>query len=118
MKKIIIGLLLIVLSTTGAWAMSYDEASKLDKPIILYINMFGCSACKHFDVFFQQAESKFSSKYTFVKENISFSQMAQKLKVNSAPSVFIIQPKTRSSQKIKWECLRQRACFEETLQKY
>lgn len=118
MKKVLIGLFFMILSATGSWAMSYDEASKFDKPIVLYINMFGCSACKHFDTFFQQAEIKYSNKYNFVKENISFSEIAQKLKVDSAPSVFIIQSKVNTASRIKWECLRNNACFEEVLQKY
>lgn len=116
--RIILGLFIVLLSAVSVLAMTYDEASKQDKPIVLYIDMHGCGACQQFEPLFKKMESKFSNKYSFAKEDIYSSKMANTLNVQETPSVFIIQPKSKTSQRIKWNCLSSPGCFEQTLNSY
>lgn len=118
MKKFILSLFLILMFAPSISAMGYKEAMKQDKPIVLYINMFGCSACRHFESFYNAAQSKFPFKFNFVKEDINDSEVGAKLNVNEAPSVYILEPKNRTASKIKYDCLRDQSCFEQTLLDY
>lgn len=118
LKKVILGLFLLLTVVSNAYAMSYQEAMKQDKPIVLYITMFGCGACRQFEPFFDAAKDKFASKFNFVKEDVNTSEIAAKLRVNSTPSVYILEPKTRNATGIKYACISQQSCFENTLQSY
>lgn len=118
MKKFIFSLFLIFSFAASTFAMSYKDASLKDKPIVLFVTMQGCGACREFEPFFKKTQAKFASKYNFVKEDVYTSDIARKLNVQETPSVFILQPKQKTFQKIKWECLCQQGCFEKTLKDY
>lgn len=115
MKKMIISLLLIFLFLAGILVFA-NKAIAQEKPTLLYIYMQGCSACRQFDSNFSAAQSKFSQKFNFVKEDINSSQRAKRLNVTETPSVFIIGK--NGYQKIEWSCLSQQSCFEQRLQDY
>ena len=121
MKKCLILLILTIIYaaiTPTSYAMDYDKAMTQKKPVILYVYMTGCSACKAFDSYYKKAEKEYSQKYNFVKENVYFSKIADTLKINSVPAVFILDTQKKTAARIKWECLSDRACFEQTLKEY
>lgn len=116
MKKIILSLILIFSFAVSVIAVSYNVASAKEKPTVLCISAPMCGACKQFEPTFNAAQSKFSQKFNFVKEDINTSQRAKSLNVTETPSVFIL--KQGSSQKIDWQCLSQPGCFEQRLKDY
>lgn len=116
MKKIIISLFLIFSVTVAIFAVNYNVSIAKDKPTVLYIYGQFCGACKQFEPTFNALESKFSSKFHFVKEDISSSQRAKSLNVSETPSVYIINQ--NGAQKISWDCLSQPGCFEQRLKNY
>jgi len=99
-------------------AMSYKEAKTQNKPIVLYVYMQMCGACKEFSPIFDSVSSKYSTKYNFVKELMENSQLGARLNPDSVPAVYIVEPKTESATKIPYECASNKACFEKTLDKY
>lgn len=112
MKKIIVSLFLIFSFTAGVIAINCNEASAKGKPIVLYVYQPNCSACQRFEPIFDAAQSKFSQKFDFIKEDYNSSQRAKSLNVTETPSVFI------NSQKIDPGCLNQQGCFEQKLKDY
>lgn len=117
MKKILLSIL-ILLSATSAFAMSYEEASVQDKPIVLYLYMNRCSGCRQVAPVFNTMKEKYSSKFNFVKEDIYKSSIGEKLGVESVPTIYIMEPKKNVSQLIDRTCAGDAACFAKTLEKY
>lgn len=118
MKKIVALLFTIFVFLQIANASEFDSAMQQNKPIVLYLYMNGCGACVAFEDLYSQTAQKYSNKYTFVKENYRNSEMAEKLKTDTLPSIYIINPKTRTAYRIKSSCFKKQACFEETLDNY
>lgn len=114
MKKTLVTLFLIF--AVSVIAISYSVANAKEKPTVLCISAPMCGACKQFEPTFNAAQSKFSQKFNFVKEDINSSQRAKSLNVTETPSVFIL--KQGSAQKIDWQCLSQPGCFEQRLKDY
>ena len=79
MKKLLIGFGLMLMSVSGAFAMTYNEAKTQDKPIVVMFHMHGCGACRKFAPEFDKISSKFSDKFNFVKEDINNSEIAKTL---------------------------------------
>ena len=117
-KKLFITTLFILTLAPSVLAMSYKEALSQNKPIVLYIYMSTCHACKGFSPIYDSVASKYSAKFNFVKELIENSQMGAKLNPSSVPAVYIIEPKTQSAKAINYDCLTDQSCFEKTLEKY
>lgn len=118
-KLIVLGALLLGVSQI-ATGMTYDEASKLDKPVVVMFKMSGCGACKEFEPFFDKTSAKYGNKFSFVKEHIGFSgsKLSNKLKISSVPSVFILEDKKNKKQTISYDCLTTNGCFEQKLKEY
>lgn len=118
MKKLIISLLFILATATSVFAMTYDEAKVMDKPIVILFHMQGCSACKQFSPRFDKFASKFSDKFNFVKEDINASTVASTLHFDSVPALYILQPKKNKNKRISDNCAWDDGCFTKTLQNY
>lgn len=118
MKKIIISTIVGLLVTTGAFAMSYDDAKTQDKPMMIMFKMKGCGACKDFSPRFDNYASKFSDKFNFLKEDIASSKVASMFKFDSVPAFFILNPKTNKSKQISYDCAIDDGCFAKTLNEY
>jgi thiol-disulfide isomerase/thioredoxin len=117
MKKLIIGLCLILATATSVFALGFESAKTQDKPIVIMFHQHGCSACRKFSPIFDKYASKFSNKFSFVKED-SGSQIASTLQFNTVPAIFILEPKTNSSIRITDDCAWDEACFTKTLNEY
>ncbi len=118
MKKLFLILLLVLTFASKVQAVTYEQASAQGKTMVLYLYMTTCSACKEFESTYNSVASKYLNKFNFVKENISYSQIASTLRPSGVPAVYILEPSTRTAQKITYECITNQACFEETLNKY
>lgn len=118
LKKLLVGLFLIVATASSVLALSYDEAKLQDKPIVVMFHMHGCGACRKFSPIFDNFASKFSNKFNFVKEDIHSSSIANSLKFDTVPAIFIIQPKTQKTTRIDDNCAWDSGCFTKTLQNY
>ena len=117
-KKLLLTTLFVLSMAPGVFAMSYKEAKTQSKPVVLYLYMKQCGACKGFSPLFESVSSKFSSKFNFVKELLEDSELASKLNPTSVPSVYIVEPKTNKTKAISYECASDKACFEGTLGNY
>ena len=117
-KKLFITALCMATLVPNVMAMSYKEAKMQNKPIVLYIYMQTCGACKGFAPIYASVSSKYSAKFSFVKELMENSQLGARLNPDSVPAVYRVEPKTESATKIPYECLSDQACFEGTLNKY
>lgn len=119
-KKLIIGAVLVLASSTGVFAMSYEEAKVQDKPVVVMFHMHGCSACRKFSPIFDKYSARFSDKFNFVKEDIDSSKIAQTLgsQFDTVPAFFIIHPKTQNTKRISDNCAWDSGCFSKTLQEY
>ena len=118
MKKILIGLFLLICTASTAFAISYNEATKQTKPIVIMFHKHGCSACTRFSPIFDTFASKFSSKFNFIKEDIHGSQIASTLSFDTVPAFFIIQPQTKKTKRISDDCAWDAGCLTKTLQEY
>lgn len=120
MKKILLCLIILLTITTKATAMSYTQASKQNKPILILFVMTGCSACKNFEPLLDGIRPKYAKKYNFVKENISYSMsdIAIKLRVNMAPSLFVVEPKKNKAREVDYGCMWDRYCLDGALKSY
>lgn len=117
MKKLIIGLFLILATATSVFALNYDEAKSSGKPIVIMFHQHGCSACRKFSPIFDKFSAKFSDKFCFVKED-SGSKIASTLQFDTVPAIFIIEPKTNSAKRISDDCAWDKGCFTKTLNEY
>lgn len=118
MKKVFVSLLLAMFTASGAFAMSFNEAKKQDKPVVVMFHMHGCSACKKFSPLFDNVASKLSNKFNFVKEDTDTSDLAKSLNFKTVPAIFIVEPKTMQAKRINDDCAWDKMCFMQTLEKY
>lgn len=118
MKKLLICILTLLLTTIAAYSMTFEDAKKQDKPVVVMFHMHGCGACKQFSPIFDDFASKYSDKFNFVKEDINHSHLAKSLNFVTVPAIFIVEPKTMKAKRIEDDCAWDNACFTNTLQKY
>lgn len=118
MKKLIISIGIMCLTMSSALAMTYNQALKQDKPIVIMFKMPYCSACKKATPLFDAMEKKYSDKFNFVKDDTTKSNLSSKFGVNSVPDVFIVEPKTEKATKVSYNCLFKKGCFEKQLINY
>lgn len=100
MKKLVLTLSLLFSFVAGAFALSYDEALNQGKAVVVLFKSQYCSACKAFEPTFDSVASKFTGKFSFVKEDASNSSLANSLNIKYVPAVFIINPKTKAATRI------------------
>lgn len=118
MKKVLFSLFVIFAFCSNVFAMSFNEANKQDKPIVVMFHMHGCGACKKFAPIFDDFASKFSNKFNFVKEDVDHSNVAKSLNFQTVPALYIIKPKTMSAKRIEDDCAWDGACLTKELQNY
>lgn len=117
MKKFILTLFLIFSFTSSVCAMTYEEATTQNKPIVVMFKMLGCSACKAYEPTFDSISSKYSNKFTFVKED-AYSQLATKLNIQRVPTLYIIEPSTQKAYRIQSDTIWQPNGLERILNNY
>lgn len=118
MKRILLVFSLILMTASSVFAMTFNEAKTKDKPVVIMFHMHGCSACRKFSPLFDEIGSKFSTKFSFVKEDINKSDIAKTLNFTTVPAIFVVNPKTMASKRIEDNCAWDKACFAKTLQNY
>lgn len=118
MKKAVIVLFFILALIPIAMFLTTRQAESAQKPQVILFHTHGCSACKQLMPTFDRLASKYSSKFNFSKQDANSSKLANKLNVNSVPSVFIINTQTGAASPISYDCLQQQGCFEKTLKNY
>lgn len=118
MKKLLLTLSAVLLTTASAFALTYNDVKTQDKPIVVMFHMHGCGACKKFSPIFDNTASKFSSKFNFIKEDIKDSPIASMFNFDTVPAFFIMNPKTKAQQRISDNCAWDDGCFQKTLKDY
>lgn len=117
MKKLLTMLFLILMVTSITFGIISRVEGK-EKPRVVLFHMHGCSACMQFAPLYEKMASKYSGKFSFTKQDINKSSLANQLNITSVPVVFIINPQTQAKTKISYDCLQQQGCFEKTLLNY
>jgi thioredoxin 1 len=82
--------------------ISYAEALKMGKPIVIEFYSDWCSHCQEFAPTLYNIRKQYEDKYTFVTLNGEKPENAQLMKefgITSYPSVFLVNPK--NNQKIR-----------------
>lgn len=118
MKKLLFLFLIIIISSLSTFAMTYEEASTQNKPIVILFYMDGCSACMEYKPYFRSLASKYSDKYNFVEENINNSIVASAFSLATVPAVGIINPIKNQGFKLDNQCMWDQKCVENNLNKY
>lgn len=118
MKKLLFLFFIIFTSSLSTFAMTYDEASTQNKPIVILFYMDGCSACMEYKPIFRNYASKYSYKYNFVEENIHNSIIASAFSLATVPAVGIINPVKNQGFKLDNQCMWDQNCVEANLNKY
>lgn len=119
MKKLLISLFLMAFTASTAFSMmTFNEAKKQNKPVVVMFHMHGCGACKQFSPIFDKFSAKFSDKFNFAKEDIDDSNIAKSLNFGTVPAIFIIEPSTMQAKRINDDCAWDNGCFTKTLQNY
>lgn len=118
MKKLLIVLSLILIVTPIILVITNKETAAKEKPQVVFFYMQGCSACNQFKPLYEQMASKYSNKFSFIKQNANASNLANQLNITSVPAVFIINPETQAKTQISYDCLQQQGCFEKKLLNY
>ncbi len=111
MKKLFISLFLMLAATTSVFAMNFDEAKIKGKPVVIMFHQHGCSACRKFSPQFDKIASKFSDKFSFIKEDVKYSDIGKTLNFQTVPAIFIVDPKTMNSKRISDDCAWDDGCF-------
>lgn len=110
MKKLLIITALMLTSAMSTLA--------LEKPRVIMFHMHGCSACKKFAPTFDSMMSKYSNKFSFSKEDINSSKLADSLGINYVPMVYIMDSDKNTKTAIDSDCLASPGCFENKLKNY
>lgn len=118
MKKLLMVLCLILLLTPIILVTTNNVACAKAKPQVVYFYSQGCSACNQTKPLFDRMASKYSGKFNFVKQDVNSSSLANKLNINSVPTVYIIDPNTQAKTQISYDCLQSQTCFEKKLLNY
>lgn len=121
MKKVILLISILFLTTLNANAKSFEDAMNSPKPFAMYIYMQGCSACRAFDPIFYQMQNKYSYKYNFVREEYRqglMPQLCQKWKVRSFPYMALVNPKTNNSKRVSFECFWDEKCLNQAFESF
>lgn len=118
MKKILFSLFMVVAFSSNVFAMTFNEAKKENKPVVVMFHSHNCSACKKFMSTFDDFASKFSNKFNFAKEDVDHSNLSKSLNFMYVPAFFIIEPKTMKAKKIDDDCAWDNACLTKELQNY
>lgn len=118
MKKMLLGMLIILMGGANVFAMTFDEAKGQGKPIVVMFKMQGCSACKQFEPIFDKASNEFADKFNFVKDDVYSSNLSDKFNVHSVPALFVVEPKTNKSKKVDDSDMYSEARFKKFLKNY
>jgi thiol-disulfide isomerase/thioredoxin len=118
MKKLLLGAFLVIFCASSVFAMGFNEAKTMGKPIVVMFSMKGCSACKQISPLFDKMKSKFSEKFNFVKEDAMASDISKTLNFQTVPAIFIVEPKSMKAKRIDDNCAWDKTCFAQTLEKY
>ena len=88
MKKVLI-LLFLLLLVNPVKAITYKELKTTEQPVVLYLYLPYCSACKSYSPLFEQLRKAYvGSNLKFVKENISKNpELGYILSVDAVPAI-------------------------------
>lgn len=111
-KTIVISLVvLVLLATAGAFAMmpkqnikpsdydkgfTYEQASKLNKPILAFFYVDWCGYCQRFAPKIKLLHTLYDSKYSIVMincEDAKNKKLVDSYRVSGFPTIYIIDPK-------------------------
>ena len=82
-------------------SLCYEEALKLEKPIVVIFYADWCGYCKRFAPVEAQLQQEYSSKYTFVTvnaDNPENKMLLQKFNIKSYPSLYLVDPKANKQK--------------------
>ncbi|MEI7475203.1 MAG: thioredoxin domain-containing protein [bacterium] len=104
-----------------AKSVSYNDAVKLNKPVVVTFYADWCGYCRRFIPIHEDLASEFASKYTFVNVNVDAPENQQVVKsfnVRSYPSLFLVNPKTGEKQFINQRYYIDKAQMEKEFNKF
>ncbi|MDD3013987.1 MAG: thioredoxin family protein [Candidatus Gastranaerophilales bacterium] len=101
--------------------ITYDQAMKSNKPIVIEFYADWCGACKRFKPILNDIKTEYDSKYNFVYLNADKAEnvaISSKYNVTGLPSVYIINPKTGEAKFINQDYYFTPAQFKKELDDY
>ena len=79
--------------------LTYDEAKKLNKPIVLYFYVNWCHYCKKFTPILNRARENYDSDFSFVFincDNRENSSIVNQFRVRAYPTVYVVDKDERA----------------------
>ena len=76
--------------------ISYEEAEKLDKPMVVMFYVDWCTYCRRFMPTFGEFANKYKDKYSFVAINcdkLMYEKMVKDFNIMGFPTVFVVDKK-------------------------
>lgn len=76
--------------------VTYNQAVKMKKPIILTFYVDWCGYCRKFMPILEEMKREYSSKYTFVMVNLDLPQnkkLGEDFMISGFPTVYLVSPK-------------------------
>ena len=76
--------------------IAYEEAEKLDKPMVVLFYVDWCTYCRRFMPIFGEFATKYQDKYSFVTINcdkLMYENMVKDFNIMGYPSVFVVDKK-------------------------
>ena len=76
--------------------VTYEEAEKLDKPMVVMFYVDWCTYCRRFMPTFGEFAAKYKDKYSFVAINcdkLMYEKMVKDFNIMGYPSVFVVDKK-------------------------
>ena len=110
-----------LLFSLSAFAGQFEDASRNNKKVFLYIYTPTCGYCKKFDTNYRKLLSAYGNKCKFVKIDGSTqygSQIAYKYQVQYVPYVVLITTKTKQGQIVPADCLMNYSCVSQKVNSF
>lgn len=84
--------------------ISFDEAMKKNKPIVVKFYVDWCGACKRVAPVFDYVRSEFSDEAEFVMVNSDLNpELTNSFDVRAFPTIFIVNPSTKAAKEIPYQ---------------
>ncbi len=101
--------------------LSYEEAKKSEKPMLIMFYVDWCSYCRRYMPTFGEFANKYKDKYSFVTincDNPEYKNMVKEFNILGFPTVFIVDKKFDLKFSVQMASMHYKSVMEEELDNY